>query len=74
MLHYIRRDLDGQEVYVPVEVNEFFDEEDYEGEKEEKMKYTLEEDKLACKIHAETGCTWQEAFDMAQAELSGGEE
>lgn len=38
------------------------------------MKYSLEEDKLACKIHAETGCKWQEAFDRASAELFGGEE
>ena len=33
---------------------------------------TLEEDKLACKIQAETGCDWQEAFDRARTELYGG--
>ena len=33
------------------------------------MEYTLEEDKLACKIHAKTECSWQEAFDRARSEL-----
>lgn len=35
------------------------------------MEYTIEEDKLACKIHAETGCEWKEAFYRAKIELYG---
>ena len=38
------------------------------------MMYTLEEDKLACEIQKQTGCSWKEAFEAAKAELFGGEE
>lgn len=34
----------------------------------------LKEDKLACKIHQTTGCTWEEAFEKSSVELFGSEE
>ena len=31
-------------------------------------------DKLACQIHQERGCLWEEAFNEAEIMLFGGEE
>lgn len=36
---------------------------------ENDLFYKLKEDKLACKIQKETGCTWEEAFERASIEL-----
>ena len=33
------------------------------------LKDKLKEDKLACKIHQSSGCTWEEAFERASIEL-----
>lgn len=41
---------------------------------ENSLKDKLEEDKLACKIQKESGCSWREAFERASIELFGGEE
>ena len=41
---------------------------------ENSLAYKLKEDKLACKIQKESGCSWNEAFERARIELFGGEE
>lgn len=41
---------------------------------ENSLKDKLKEDKLACKIHQSSGCTWKEAFERAHIELFEGEE
>lgn len=41
---------------------------------DDNLFYKLKEDKLACKIQKETGCSWAEAFTRAGIELFGGEE
>lgn len=41
---------------------------------ESSLYYKLKEDKLACKIQKESGCTWDEAFERASTILFGGEE
>lgn len=41
---------------------------------DDNLAYKLMEDKLACKIQQETGCSWEEAFTRAGIELFGGEE
>jgi len=41
---------------------------------ENNLAYKLKEDKLACKIQKESGCSWKEAFERAKIELFGGEE
>ena len=41
---------------------------------ENNWAYKIKEDKLACKIQQESGCSWEEAFERASIELFGGEE
>lgn len=36
---------------------------------ENSLAYKLKEDKLACKIQKESGCSWKEAFERASIEL-----
>ena len=36
---------------------------------ENSLKNKLKEDKLACKIHQSSRCTWREAFEIASIEL-----
>lgn len=41
---------------------------------ENSLEDKLKEDKLACKIHQSSECTWEEAFERAHIELFGDEE